>query len=101
MNLYLSKKKKRERSIYFGTRSAKKSPQMIYCLTFDNNAKRNTAGLMCFDFVKPFCTRDPLCHLIWDRRLSCLISSPFIKLYWITSLSLRMKGKGKETAGGL
>lgn len=35
---------------------------MIYCLIFlENNAKKkkNTVGLMCFDFVKPFCTQDP------------------------------------------
>lgn len=58
--MYLRKKKERGRSIYFGTHSAK-SPQMIYCLTFvENNAKKFTAGLMCIDFVKPFCTQDPL-----------------------------------------
>lgn len=50
INLYLSKKKKeRGRSIYFGTRSAKKSPQMIYCLTFvENNAKKIYRGPYVF-----------------------------------------------------
>lgn len=32
---------------------------MLYCLIFlENNAKKITAGLMCSDFVKPFCTQD-------------------------------------------
>lgn len=61
INMYLSKKKKKEGDLFIlGLVVQKKSPQMIYCLTFvENNAKKNYRGPYVFDFVKPFCTQDP------------------------------------------
>lgn len=68
--------------------------------------KKFTAGLMCFDFVKPFCTQYQLCHPVQQKRcLFCLISSLLKKLYRITNLlqhywvaEFEAEEEGNETA---
>lgn len=107
--MYLSKKKRKKEGDLFILRLVvqKQSQQMIYCLIFlENNAKKITAGLMCFDFVKPFCTQDS--YVISSGEEIFPASFPLFsnKLYWITLLqqiavmpSLKLTGK-EMTKGG-